>query len=70
MAQLQSQVSIEVFRNTFTRVDIVGIFTLFIIENKGEIDMSGVIFIQHTFDKYKFALEFIGLATVCKLCNR
>ena len=43
------------------KVGIIDIFVLLKIENKGEIDISGIIFVQH------FALVFICLASFCKL---
>ena len=62
------------FSNVFSKsffeihkVDIIDIFMLLKTENEGEIDISGIIFVSAHLDRYKFALAFIRLATVCKL---
>ena len=49
------------------KVGIIGIFVLLKIENKGEIENSGIIFNSASLHKFKFVLEFIPLATVCNL---
>ena len=49
------------------KVGITGIVVLLKIENVGEIVISGKTLIRRTVDRSKFVLEFIWLATVCKL---
>ena len=40
------------------KVDIIGILVLLQTENKGEIDITGIIFVSAYLDRYKFALVF------------
>ena len=49
------------------KVGIIGIFMFLKIVNKGEIDISGIVFNSASRHKFKFVLEFIWLVTVCNL---
>ena len=55
------------FTVTVFKLHKVSIIVLLKIENKGEIDTSSIIFNSASLQKFKFVLDFILLATVCKL---
>ena len=53
--------------SNYIKFSTIGIVVMLKIENKGEIDTSSIIFNSAFLHKCKFVLDFILLATVCKL---